>query len=102
MQSSISGSTRNEQFHMKKSMKNTPCEWSDDLALVWLVLEHLARLKQTVVRLMFCPHKWFLWTHSLDKHTVCGSFRRHYLFSFISQTVRRLKPYKGIHTIKAK
>ena len=67
MQSSISGSTRNEQFHMKKSMKNTPCEWSDDLALVWLVLEHLARLKQTVVRLMFCPHKWFLWTHSFDK-----------------------------------
>ena len=30
--SPISGSTRNEQFHMKKSMKNTQCECSDDLA----------------------------------------------------------------------
>ena len=83
-------STRNEQFHMKKSMKNTSCECSDDLALMWLVLEHLARLKQTVVGLNVLPPQWFLWTHSLDKHTVCGSFRRHCLFSFISQTVRRL------------
>lgn len=53
--SPISGSTRNEQFHMKKSMKNTQCECSDDLALVWLVLEHLARLKQTVVGLNVLP-----------------------------------------------
>ena len=87
--SPISESTRNEQFHMKKSMKNTQCECSDDLALVWLVLEHLARLKQTVVGLNVLPPQMVcLWTHSLD--TVCGSFRRHYLFSFISQTVRRL------------
>ena len=40
----IGGSTRNE--HGREEHKSSPCGCSDDLALVWLVLKHLARPDQ--------------------------------------------------------
>ena len=41
-------STRNKQLHTEeRSMKSSPCGCSDDLALVWLALQHLASCNVT-------------------------------------------------------
>ena len=50
-------STRNKQLHTEeRSMKSSPCGCSDDLALVWLILQHLASCNVTRIVVLIRGH----------------------------------------------